>query len=115
MSRTPEQVFQHHAEALGAEDLDEIAADYAEDAVFITPDGVTRGRAGIREAFAGLLGQIPSAEWTIRTAIYEGDVMLLEWSVDSAPNRVDDGTDTFLFRDGEIVVQTVVFTLQPKG
>ena len=28
MARTPEEVFQHHAEALGAGDLDEIVADY---------------------------------------------------------------------------------------
>ena len=27
-TRTPQQVFQHHAEALGAEDLDGIVADY---------------------------------------------------------------------------------------
>lgn len=37
MTRAPEEIFQHHAEALGAGDLDEIVADYADDAVFITP------------------------------------------------------------------------------
>ena len=40
MARTPEEVFSHHAEALGAGDLDEIVADYADDAVFISPTGV---------------------------------------------------------------------------
>ena len=29
MTRTPEEVFAHHAQALGAGDLDEIVADYA--------------------------------------------------------------------------------------
>jgi ketosteroid isomerase-like protein len=47
MTRTPEEVFQHHAEALGAGDLDEIVADYADDAVFITPAGVKHGQDGI--------------------------------------------------------------------
>ena len=28
MARTPEEVFSHHAQALGAGDLDEIVADY---------------------------------------------------------------------------------------
>jgi ketosteroid isomerase-like protein len=51
MTRTPEEVFAHHAQALGAEDLDGILADYADDAVFITPAGVKRGQGGIREAF----------------------------------------------------------------
>ena len=32
MTRTPEEVFQHHAEALVAGDLDGIVADYADDA-----------------------------------------------------------------------------------
>jgi hypothetical protein len=36
MTRTPEEVFQHHVQALGAGDLDEIVADYTDDAVFIT-------------------------------------------------------------------------------
>jgi ketosteroid isomerase-like protein len=31
-ARTPQQIFQHHAEALGAEDIDGIAADYSDDA-----------------------------------------------------------------------------------
>jgi hypothetical protein len=39
MTRTPEEVFQHHAEALGAGDLDEIVADYADDAVFHLASG----------------------------------------------------------------------------
>jgi ketosteroid isomerase-like protein len=36
-ARTPQQIFQHHAEALGAEDIDGIAADYSDDALVETP------------------------------------------------------------------------------
>jgi ketosteroid isomerase-like protein len=50
-TRSPQEVFGHHAQALGAEDLDEIVADYSDDAVFISPAGVQRGRDGIRQAF----------------------------------------------------------------
>lgn len=46
--RTPQEVFQHDAQALGAADLDGIVSDYAEDAVFITPDGILRGKDGVR-------------------------------------------------------------------
>ncbi|HEX2823656.1 MAG TPA: hypothetical protein VHO07_26355 [Streptosporangiaceae bacterium] len=44
MTRTPEEVFQHHAKALGAGDLDEIVADYAEDGIdtFVFRDGLIR-------------------------------------------------------------------------
>ncbi|HZY00765.1 MAG TPA: hypothetical protein VFE92_14935 [Dermatophilaceae bacterium] len=32
-TRTPEEVFAHHGRSLGAENLEEIVADYAEDAI----------------------------------------------------------------------------------
>jgi hypothetical protein len=43
-ARTPQQIFQHHADALGAEDIDGSA-------------GVLRGKAGIRDAFTTLLSR----------------------------------------------------------
>ena len=112
--RTPREIFQHHAQALGAEDLEGIVSDYADDAVFITPAGVLRGKQGVREAFTRLLGDVPQATWELPTEIYEGDVLLLEWKADSERARVDDGIDTFVFRDGEIRVQTVRYTLTAK-
>ncbi len=111
MTRTPEEVFHHHAQALGAGDLDEIVADYADDAVFITPAGIRRGKDGIREAFTQLLAEMPNATWELKTQIYEADVLFLEWAADAAATRVEDGIDTFVFRDGLIRLQTVRYTL----
>ena len=108
MTRSPEEVFQHHAQALGAGDLNEIVADYA---VFITPAGVKRGKDGIREGFTELLADVPDAAWSLKTQIYEDDVLFLEWSADAGATRVDDGIDTFIFRDGLIRLQTVRYTL----
>jgi hypothetical protein len=40
----------------------------------------------------------------------------LKWTADSAENRVETGADTFVFTaDGQIRVQTVKYTPQPKG
>ncbi len=113
-TRTPQQIFQHHAEALVAEDLDGIAADYSDDAFFMTPAGVRRGKAGIRQAFAELLSDVPKAKWSLKTQLYENDIMLLGWAADSAHAKVDDGIDTFVFKDGFIRAQTVRYTLQKK-
>jgi ketosteroid isomerase-like protein len=115
MSRTPEEVFQHHAQALGAGDLDEIVADYADDAVLITPAGVNRGQDGIRAAFTQLLADIPNAAWDLKTLIYEDDVLFLEWAAVAAATQVKDGIDTFVFRDGLVRVQTVRYTVLPTG
>jgi ketosteroid isomerase-like protein len=111
MTRTPEEVFKHHAQALGAGDLEGIVADYANDAVFISPAGIKRGKEGIREAFTQLLADVPDAAWTLKTQLYEGDVLFLEWAADAGATRVDDGIDTFVFADGQIRVQTVRYTL----
>jgi hypothetical protein len=113
--RTPQEVFTHHGQALGAADLDAIVADYSDDALFITPAGVKRGKEGVREGFVQLLADLPDAVWDLPTQVYADDVLLLEWKADARTNRVDDGIDTFVFRDGLIRVQTVRYTLISKG
>ena len=66
MTRTPQEVFAHHGQALAAGDLDEIVADYADDSVVITPAGVARGKDGIRKVFAKLLDDLPDAAWDLK-------------------------------------------------
>lgn len=114
MARTPQEVFQHHGEVLMAEDLDGIVSDYSDDALLITPAGVRHGKAGVREGFVQLIGDLPGAQWELPTMIFEDDVMLLEWRAESEKVKVDDGIDTFVFRDGLIRVQTLRYTLIPK-
>ncbi len=115
MSRTPQEVFAHHGQALATGDLDGILADYTEDSVVITRAGAARGKDAIRGIFTHLLEDLPSAAWDLKNQILDGDVLYLEWAADSAANRVDDGVDTFVFRDGMIWAQTVRYTLAPKG
>ncbi|HYT79393.1 MAG TPA: nuclear transport factor 2 family protein [Actinomycetota bacterium] len=114
--RSPQEVFQHHAQVLGAEDLDGIVSDYTEDAIFISPEGgVLRGKDGVRQGFTKLLSDVPQATWDLPTQIYEDDILLLEWAADSERTKVEDGIDTFVFKDGLIRVQTVRYTLQTKS
>ena len=81
----------------------------------ITP-GRRRARQGRHtQVFAKLLDDLPDAAWDLKTQIFDGDVLFLEWAADSAVNRVDDGVDTFVFRDGMIWAQTVRYTPRPKG
>ena len=113
MARTPQEIFGHHATALMAGDVDGIVEDYADDALFITSEGVLRGKDGVRKGFEGLLAQMPDATWDVPVQIFEGDVLFITWSATSAKARVTDGVDTFVFRDGMIRVQTVRCTVEP--
>jgi len=115
VARTPQEVFQHHAEALGAEDLDGIVSDYADDAIFVTPEGVRHGKDGVREGFVKMLSDLPGASWELPTQVYEDDILLLEWKAESEKVKTEDGIDTFVFRDGLIRVQTVRYTVVPTG
>ncbi|MGY1643577.1 nuclear transport factor 2 family protein [Geodermatophilus sp. SYSU D00703] len=114
MARTPQEVFQHHVEAIGAGDVDAIVSDYAEDAVLITPDQVVRGRDGIRQLFTGLLGDLPDAAWDMPTQVFVDDVLFLEWSAVAEKARAE-GVDTFVFAGDTIRVQTVRLTLERTG
>ena len=109
--RSPEEVFGHHAQALMAEQVDDIVADYSEDAVLIVQSQVYRGLDGVRQVFTQLLSEVPQAQWEVDT-VYAADVLYLEWKARSANSHIENGIDTFLFRDGKIVVQTVRYTLQ---
>jgi ketosteroid isomerase-like protein len=111
-TRTPQEVFQHHAEVLIAGDIDGIVEDYADDAVLITPDGTLHGKDGVRQGFEKLLADLPSADWDVPTQIFEGDLLFIEWNAKSEQTRAEDGIDTFVFRDGLIRAQTVRYTLQ---
>lgn len=114
MARTPQEIFAHHAEALGAGDLEGIVADYADDAVFITSKGVLHGKDGVRKGFTDLLADLPDAAWEVPVQIFEGDVLYIEWSAVAAKTQATDGVDTFVFDGDAIRVQTVRYTLQQR-
>jgi hypothetical protein len=76
-----------------------------------------RGCCEVRRVSGGftkLLSDIPQAKWNLKTQLYENDVYLLEWTADSAKTKIDDGIDTFVFKDGFIRAQIVRYTLQRK-
>jgi ketosteroid isomerase-like protein len=112
MARTPQEIFGHHATALMAGDIDGIVTDYTDDALFITPQGVLRGKDGVRAGFTTLLGDLPNATWDVPTQIFEDDILFIEWSATAEKSRVRDGVDTFVFRGDLIRVQTVRCTVE---
>ncbi|HEU5347267.1 MAG TPA: nuclear transport factor 2 family protein [Ktedonobacterales bacterium] len=112
--RTPEEVFQHHVQALGAEDVAAIVTDYTETAHIISPEGVVQGKAAIGDYFTDLIRTVPRAQWSVKTTFVD-NILFLEWTADSDRARVSDGVDTFIFENGLIQTQTVRFTAVPKS
>ena len=113
-TRTPRGVFEHHFAALKTGDVDAVMTDYNEDSVVITPAGAARGVRAIREGVIMLLTAIPRATWQLTTQIYHGHILFLQWAADSRNTQINDGVETYLFKDGRIRIQTAHFTLQKK-
>ncbi|WP_409435603.1 nuclear transport factor 2 family protein [Mycobacterium sp. SMC-14] len=114
MARTPQEIFDHHLQALLARDVDELLADYTDESELITAAGVARGSSGIRAAFSQLSAALADATFEIKSQTYSGTVLLLEWTLDAPDSRVD-GVDTFLFGDDSIRVQTISQQVRPKS
>jgi ketosteroid isomerase-like protein len=94
---------------LGEGDLDGVMSDYAEDAVFISADGVLKGRAAIREMFADLITEFADAEteFVMDVQVVADDYAYIVWHADTPETEYEFATDTFVVRDGEIVAQTL--------
>ena len=111
-TRTAEEIFAHHGQALGAGRLDDIIDDYGDDSILIVNDEVFRGRDGARVVFTRLLEDVPESEWDL-DAVFADDVLYLEWKARSADRQVDDGIDTFIFDNNRIRVQTIKYSVHP--
>ena len=111
--RIPQEVFTHHAQTLGAEDLDGVMMDYDDSSYLINPSGALHGKDAIRNFFAGVFQALPQAQWNVKPT-YVDNVLFLEWSADSRAANVSDGVDTFVFENGMISYQTVRCTVMPR-
>jgi hypothetical protein len=113
-SRSPEEIWQHHLQSLDSGDLDEIVADYADDAVLITSNYIWRGKDGIRAAYAQSGEQFANVVFDRPTQIFAGDVLFVEFTGSSAQTAVLGGAETFVFGDGLIQKQTLRYNLQHR-
>jgi predicted SnoaL-like aldol condensation-catalyzing enzyme len=72
---------------------------------------VLRGKDGVREAFTRIFKDLPDVRFDLHTRVLEGDFLFLEWAATAAGARADDGVETLVVREGEIVLQTAHYTV----
>ncbi len=106
--RSAAEVLKHHLQAFAAGDLEAMVADYAADAVMITPRGNLCGQSAIRPVLAEIVEEFrhPQATFTLRHQSAHGDVAYMVWEARTARRIYHLGTDTLLVRQGRIVAQT---------
>jgi ketosteroid isomerase-like protein len=104
--RTHQVIKQHLTAFLEDRGVDAILSDYHDDAVFLTPQAVYRGKPAIRDFFVSFLANLPDGargNFELKRLEVNNDLGYIVWSVNSV---VPLGTDTFIVRDDKIARQT---------
>ena len=113
---TTQEVLTHHLNCFGKGDLAGTMADYSPESRFFTPDDVLRGPEAIRKFFVRLFEEFakPGMSFEMLRQEVDGDTAYIVWKAETADNRFELGTDTFIVRSGKIVTQTFAGKISPK-
>jgi ketosteroid isomerase-like protein len=102
------EIFDRHFKAFRENDLDAIMADYADEAVLITPDTTYVGSAAIRKGFEGAFQMFPkdSTTYQVVKTVIKNDLAYVIWNSKSPKLALTYATDSFVIQDGKIIRQT---------
>ncbi len=81
-----------------------------------TPMGLLRGVDALKGLFTGLFAEFakPGSAFDMKAQTVDGDYAYIIWSADTADNAYELASDTFVLRDGKIVMQTYAGKITPK-
>ena len=113
---TTHEVLTHHLNSFGVGDIVGTMADYTAESRFFTSEGLLRGPGAIRSFFVKLFQEFAKPGTSFETLQQEvdGDTAYIVWRAETADNRFELGTDTFIVQNGKIVIQTFAAKISPK-
>jgi hypothetical protein len=110
-----EAAIARHVKNVKAADVDGVLADYADDAILVSPPGLVTpagtfvGKDKVREFFVWLAtpSVLPGAQSMVTTNEVVGpNTMLFRWTQFPGTPKEVKGYDIFVFRNGKIIFQT---------
>jgi hypothetical protein len=112
----PESILQHHLNALGKNDLEEIMKDYTEQSELWLPDNEIIGLAGISDFYSFAISLFPKdkTKLEIKKLTAKGNKVYIVWTADSPVVQVPFAADCFEIEDGKILWQTTAFQIVQK-
>ena len=115
MSST-QAILDHHLQCFVTCDLEGTLADFDAQSVLMTPDGALHGLDEIRGFFTGAFAEFgrPGTTFALKAMLVEGDYAFVVWEAETADNRFESASDTFVMRDGRIALQTYAAKVTPK-
>lgn len=115
MTRTTQEVFDSHREALETLNFEQLMADYADDAILLTLNGSFIGKESIGvDFFQNILTQFSNLKIAFEKTAVEGDTFMLQYSAEADEATVPLGTASFIIQDGKIQRQVEWFEIVPR-
>lgn len=114
--KSTNDVIDHHLKAIEHGDVNAVLSDYALDAVLFRSDGIFKGVDAIRPVFDKFVAEFQKPGTTSKTKqrLVAGDYGYMLWSAETPDNIYELATDTFVVREGKIVVQSFTAKVTPK-
>ncbi|MFI5156507.1 MAG: nuclear transport factor 2 family protein [Chitinophagales bacterium] len=116
MSDQTQAVLNHHLSSLGENNLEEIMKDYTEQSEIWTAKGPLKGLVQIRSFFSASLPLLPPGmtKFDITQMIVKDEHAYIAWSSDSPIASIPMGADSFVIKEGKIMLQTVAMQILTK-
>lgn len=113
--RSFKEVFEDHLFLSERGDFEnDMIRNYSPDVVILMENKTYHGYGGIRELALRLKNELPDGEFQNNLVHLDKEIGMLEWTAQSEQNEVRDGVDSYLFRDGKIVAQTIHYTVSKR-
>ena len=110
-----QEVLNHHISAFVDGNIEEIMKDYDENSELLSPNGTFKGLNGVRSFFEEVFKLFPKgSEFKMDQYIVRDELIYITWKAESSVVDVPFGSDTFLFKDDKISLQTVAVHVVPK-
>lgn len=116
VGRDTEHVIQDHLDRRRRGDLDgDLYANYADEVILISHEGVKRGHDGVRQLAEILSQYVDNDEYEILQLTTADNIGYIRWEGRSGSRpEPHDGTDTFVVEDGRIIAQTIHYGLAKR-
>lgn len=113
---TAQELLGKHLQRFESGDIDGLLSEYAADVVFITRDKTLRGPAEVRPLLEALIAEFsqPGVRFELLARRTEGDYAYITWTAETPQNQYTLGSDTFVVRNGKIVMQSSALAVTPK-
>lgn len=110
--RSTREVFEDHLRCREEERVEEdLRENYSPEVILMVESNILQGHDAIRHSAERLKLQLPNAKYEFKAKLVRDEYAFLIWRAWSDLYNIDDGADSFVIRDGKIIMQTIFYRL----